>query len=153
MIPQNIILKYGLEGIPFGITEKELIKKIGKFITQSEIEYSKENKDIIYNYFGISFYFNEAYLYRLNQIEFEDKSYKIGNKELIEKTLHVFLDEMQELEIESPKIEVQINEYTDNTIFLFYESVGLTAIFEDYLCKSVSIYPIYDEEDKIIWPN
>lgn len=153
MIPNNIILKYGLGNLKFGIDEDELKNLIGlpdKIVEEEFIE--GENVRIL-EYADIQFSFNEINAFKLSEIEFTSSLYLIANNNLVGKTLHLFLNEMQELEIENPKIEVQINEYTDNTIFLFYESVGLTAIFEDYLCKRVSIYPIYDQEDKIIWPK
>jgi hypothetical protein len=153
MIPQNIILKKGLENIKFGISENELLYLIGLPDEIIEEEFIEGDPVRIFKYYDILFSFSEINSFKLSEIEFTSSQYVIADITLVGKTLQVFLDEMQELEIESPKIEVQINEYTDNTIFLFYESIGLTAIFEDYLCKSVSIYPIYDEEDKIIWPN
>ena len=147
----NILPGIGIGSIKYGITELELIANLGK--PDKVIEEDEENRELYYAEKNLFFSFCQEDGFRLGMVTISGSGYPIFKKDIFGlslKSVKVFLAKNTS---EIPEYEEHINNNTELTESLNYNSMGILIWFESgSLTEMQCSYLFEPDNETIIWP-
>ncbi|MCL2677960.1 MAG: hypothetical protein FWE85_02780 [Clostridiales bacterium] len=148
----EIKIGIGFENLVFGMSQKEVITIMGKpnKVSEFEIEDEEEGGRIVYFYNDslIATKFDEDENFRMYSIEvFNPEALMFGQK-----IMNKVKDEILDLLKLNGYFEIAEEKY-DYFDAVFCEEIWSRFIFEFDRLKSVEVSPLFDKDEKIIWPE
>ena len=155
MVDFEIIIGKGLNNIPFGCCQEDIISQIGEPDKIEELDYpdNTTSKTLEYYDLNISFSLSSEDNYRLTDIEFLNEKFHIKNQ------IHVGLSKKRALEV-AKKCELGDYIIEDcRTIecptheLINFKTTGVFLWIDKNKISSIQIGPLWQDENTIKWPE
>jgi hypothetical protein len=150
---KKIIPGQGFGDIKFGMTENEVIDKLGK-PDEIEVQEMDDNEVVnvyYYDELGLSVSFDSLEEFRLVEMSFDDNIYTLENNFYPGMSRDLFLEHAGELG--EYEMEDLAEEDTDVNELYTFEDKNVNIWITDGIVDTIQIGPFWSDDDNVKWPD
>lgn len=153
---KDILLGRGLEAIQFGCSKDDVEQVLGdpdhvESFEDEELE-SGESHVFQYDEYGLSFTFDESEQFKLSMIGTQSDKFLLRDLIRTGMKKQAVLDALEELTFFDYTTEDMSSIEEPNQEMVAVDDKSLYLWFVNDVLSEIQWFPLYDEDDEIIWP-